>query len=59
MRAAGLADVPVVAGGIIPPEDEKLLLAAGCARIYTPKDYDITTIMGDIVALVEAGSKAA
>jgi len=59
MRAAGLSDVPVVAGGIIPPEDEKLLLAAGCARIYTPKDYDITTIMGDIVALVEAGSKAA
>ena len=59
MRAAGLADVPVVAGGIIPPEDEKLLLAAGCARIYTPKDYDITTIMGDIVTLVEAGSKAA
>ncbi len=59
MRAAGLADVPVVAGGIIPPEDEKLLLAAGCARIYTPKDYDITTIMGDIVALVDSGSKAA
>ena len=52
MRAAGLSDVPVVAGGIIPPEDEKVLLAAGCARIYTPKDYDITTIMGDIVELV-------
>ncbi|TAN72851.1 MAG: protein meaA, partial [Magnetospirillum sp.] len=49
MRAAGLSDIPVVAGGIIPPEDEKTLLAAGCARIYTPKDYDITTIMGDIV----------
>lgn len=59
MRAAGLSDIPVVAGGIIPPEDEKTLLAAGCARIYTPKDYDITTIMGDIVALVEGGSKAA
>ena len=59
MRAAGLGDVPVVAGGIIPAEDEKTLLAAGCARIYTPKDYDITAIMGDIVALVEGGSKAA
>lgn len=59
MRAAGLSDIPVVAGGIIPPEDEKTLLAAGCARIYTPKDYDITTIMGDIVALVEGSSKAA
>jgi (2R)-ethylmalonyl-CoA mutase len=52
MRAAGLSDIPVVAGGIIPPEDEKVLLAAGCARIYTPKDYDITAIMGDIVELV-------
>ncbi|MGE5515360.1 MAG: methylmalonyl-CoA mutase family protein [Bacteroidota bacterium] len=59
MRAAGLGDIPVVAGGIIPPEDEKTLLAAGCARIYTPKDYDITTIMGDIVTLVEGSSRAA
>ncbi|ARJ66759.1 protein meaA [Magnetospirillum sp. ME-1] len=54
MKAAGLADIPVVAGGIIPPEDEKILLAAGCARIYTPKDYDITAIMGDIVDLLAA-----
>jgi methylmalonyl-CoA mutase C-terminal domain/methylmalonyl-CoA mutase N-terminal domain len=53
MRGLGLGDVPVVAGGIIPPEDEKTLLAAGCARIYTPKDYDITAIMADIVALVD------
>ncbi|WP_192884564.1 methylmalonyl-CoA mutase family protein [Paramagnetospirillum kuznetsovii] len=57
MKAAGLGDIPVIAGGIIPPEDEKTLLAAGCARIYTPKDYDITAIMGDIVALL--GKKAA
>ncbi len=54
MKAAGLGDIPVVAGGIIPPEDEKVLLAAGCARIYTPKDYDITAIMSDIVALLAA-----
>jgi (2R)-ethylmalonyl-CoA mutase len=59
MRAAGLGDVPVIAGGIIPPEDEKTLLAAGCARIYTPKDYDITAIMGDIVELVAGQDKAA
>ena len=59
MRKAGLGHVPVVAGGIIPPEDEKILLAAGCARIYTPKDYDITGIMGDIVDLLDGGSKAA
>jgi (2R)-ethylmalonyl-CoA mutase len=52
MKAAGLTDVPVIAGGIIPAEDEKALLAAGCARIYTPKDYDLTAIMGDIVEIV-------
>jgi len=46
-------DVPVVAGGIIPPEDAKALLDAGCARIYTPKDYDLTAIMSDIVGLVD------
>ncbi|EME67959.1 methylmalonyl-CoA mutase large subunit [Paramagnetospirillum caucaseum] len=59
MKAAGLSDIPVVAGGIIPAEDEKTLLAAGCARIYTPKDYDITAIMGDIVTLLDASPKAA
>ena len=36
-----------------------LLLAAGCARIYTPKDYDITAIMGDIVDLLDGKPKAA
>ena len=54
MKKAGLEDVPVVAGGIIPPEDEKQLLDAGCARIYTPKDYDLTAIMSDIVDIVAA-----
>ena len=54
MRAAGLGDIPVIAGGIIPPDDEKTLLEAGCARIYTPKDYDLTAIMGDIVGIVGA-----
>jgi len=53
MRAQGLDDIPVVAGGIIPPEDEKLLLEAGCARIYTPKNFDMTAIMADIVAIVD------
>jgi (2R)-ethylmalonyl-CoA mutase len=56
MKTSGLGDVPVVAGGIIPPEDERLLLEAGCARIYTPKNYDLTAIMTDIVALVEQRS---
>jgi ethylmalonyl-CoA mutase len=46
------ADVPVVVGGIIPPADEAALREAGVARVYTPKDFEITRIMGDIVDLV-------
>ncbi len=52
MRQEGIDDVPVVVGGIIPPEDARALLAAGVARVYTPKDFDLTAIMADIVALV-------
>ena len=59
MRAAGLGHIPVIAGGIIPPEDAATLKAAGCARIFTPKDYDLTTIMADIVELVAGHAKAA
>ena len=46
------ANVPVVVGGIIPPADEKALLEAGVARVYTPKDFEVSRIMGDIVDLV-------
>jgi (2R)-ethylmalonyl-CoA mutase len=60
LRRLGIGDIPVVVGGIIPPEDERTLKAAGVARIYTPKDYDLTAIMSDIVELVdERGEKAA
>jgi ethylmalonyl-CoA mutase len=45
-------DVPVVVGGIIPPADEAALLEAGVARVYTPKDFEVSRIMGDIVDLV-------
>ena len=51
LKDAG-ADVPVVVGGIIPRADEEALLAAGVARVYTPKDFEISRIMGDIVGLV-------
>ncbi len=51
LRDAG-ADVPVVVGGIIPPADEAALLEAGVARVYTPKDFEVSRIMGDIVELV-------
>jgi (2R)-ethylmalonyl-CoA mutase len=51
LKAAG-ADVPVVVGGIIPVADERALLEAGVARVYTPKDFELSKIMGDIVELV-------
>jgi (2R)-ethylmalonyl-CoA mutase len=46
------ASVPVVVGGIIPLADEAALLEAGVARVYTPKDFEVSRIMGDIVDLV-------
>jgi len=54
LKKLGLSEIPVVVGGIIPPEDAQRLLAAGVARVYTPKDYDLNTIMDQIVDLVEA-----
>jgi (2R)-ethylmalonyl-CoA mutase len=61
LRAAGLANVPVVAGGIIPQEDVNVLKQLGVAAVYTPKDFDMNRIMGDIVSLIEkkADEKAA
>ncbi len=53
LRAAGLGDVPVVVGGIIPPEDARALKQMGIACVYTPKDFKITEIMGDVTKLVE------
>jgi (2R)-ethylmalonyl-CoA mutase len=53
MAKAGISEVPVVVGGIIPPGDAAALLKAGVARVYTPKDFDLTQIMRDIVAVVE------
>ena len=52
LKAQGLGHIPVVVGGIIPPEDEQMLKRLGVARVYTPKDYDITAIIRDIVELV-------
>ncbi|MCA8901253.1 MAG: protein meaA, partial [Hyphomonas sp.] len=53
LRKLGLDNVPVVVGGIIPPEDANALRQMGVARIYTPKDFRITEIMGDVVKIVE------
>jgi (2R)-ethylmalonyl-CoA mutase len=52
LRRAGLARTPVVVGGIIPEEDAARLRAAGVKRVYTPKDFDLTRIMGEIVDVV-------
>ncbi|HVY86271.1 MAG TPA: protein meaA [Caulobacterales bacterium] len=54
MRAEGLDNVPLVVGGIIPPADALALKQMGVARVYTPKDFRITDIMGDVVKLVAA-----
>jgi ethylmalonyl-CoA mutase len=51
MRKEGVGDIPVVVGGIIPPEDELELKAFGVAAVYTPKNFDLNAIMGDIVKL--------
>ena len=59
MRAEGLAQIPVVVGGIIPPEDARALKAMGVAGVYTPKDFQINDIMADIVRLVERTPQAA
>ena len=53
MKAADLEDVPVVVGGIIPPEDARTLKAAGVSQVYTPKDFDLNAIMADILDIVE------
>jgi (2R)-ethylmalonyl-CoA mutase len=45
-------DVPVVAGGIIPPEDAAILVEKGVAGVYTPKDFDMNQIMNEMVDLV-------
>ncbi len=56
MRAAGVGDVPVIVGGIIPAVDAERLRALGVAAVYTPKDYGLTEIMGGIVAVVRAAN---
>jgi (2R)-ethylmalonyl-CoA mutase len=59
MREAGLGDVPVIVGGIIPPEDADTLKAAGVAAVYTPKDFELNRIMTDIVRIVDTSASEA
>ena len=55
----GLTNIPVVIGGIIPEEDEVKLLKMGISKVYTPKDFEMNTIMMDIVKLAEPKEIAA
>ena len=62
LDAEGLGAIPVVAGGIIPDADARALKAMGVARVYSPKDFELNTIMRDIVDLAdpeESGSSYA
>ena len=58
LREAGLGDVPVVVGGIIPADDVNILKQCGASAVYTPKDFQLNEIMAGIVALVEAKAAA-
>jgi (2R)-ethylmalonyl-CoA mutase len=58
LRKAGIDDVPVVVGGIIPPEDAEKLELAGVAAVYTPKDFELNRIMADLVRIVETQADA-
>ena len=60
MRREGLdSEIPVIVGGIIPPDDATTLKALGVARVYTPKDFQLNDIMADIVSLVDKQAHAA
>ncbi|MEL6681509.1 MAG: protein meaA [Pseudomonadota bacterium] len=59
LRIAGLDHIPVIAGGIIPDDDAQELRAMGVAKVYTPKDFELNVIMGDIVTMVDPRSIAA
>ena len=59
MKSENLSHIPVIAGGIIPPEDETRLRKIGVARVYTPKDFALNQIMFDIVALLDPDTVAA
>ena len=59
MRKEGMTDIPLIVGGIIPPEDERTLKSFGVAAVYTPKNFQLNDIMADIVRLVDGVPVAA
>ena len=59
LRSAGLGHIPVVVGGIIPPEDAQKLKQLGIAAVYTPKDFDLNSVMADVLRIVDAAAENA
>jgi ethylmalonyl-CoA mutase len=59
LRQEGCDDVPVVVGGIIPPDDAATLKSIGVAAVYTPRHFQLNAIMRDIVRLLDTPAKAA
>ncbi len=59
LRAENLTHIPVIAGGIIPEDDAARLRDMGIAGVYTPKDFELNKIMGDIITLVDPRKIAA
>jgi ethylmalonyl-CoA mutase len=59
LEKAGIGDVPVVVGGIIPDGDARRLIDAGVAAIYTPKDFGLTAIMDGIVDVIREANELA
>ncbi|SOB99274.1 protein meaA [Stappia indica] len=59
LRASGIDDIPVVVGGIIPEEDAASLRAMGVAAVYTPKNFQLTDIMKEVVEIVGSRAEAA
>ena len=59
LRASGIDDIPVVVGGIIPEEDASQLRAMGVAAVYTPKNFQLTDIMKEVVEIVGSRAEAA
>jgi ethylmalonyl-CoA mutase len=57
MRQAGAGDIPVVVGGIIPAADAQVLRAQGVAAVFTPKDFEITAIIGGIIDEIRRAHK--
>ena len=52
LKKSKMDKVPVVVGGIIPPEDEKKLLKMGVKQVFTPKDFELNKIMEEILNLI-------